>query len=132
MKKRRWWCSVGPMLERGERRRRAGRGAVEDGGLSLFIGVRAGGRGRQPVVKAKEWLALMGTKQLPLQWHFTPWNDEGGRENECGMQCGARDSASMAGRRRGGAGRRHKANGGGIPYFSAGRVTRGRVGYKAE
>jgi hypothetical protein len=32
-----WWRSVGAVLEHGERRRRVGRGAVEDGGGSPFI-----------------------------------------------------------------------------------------------
>jgi hypothetical protein len=39
MKKRRWWCSMWAVFWRGEKRRRARRGAVEDGGtLPLYRG----------------------------------------------------------------------------------------------
>jgi hypothetical protein len=64
-------------------------------GSSLLIGVE-GGRW-QPVVKAEEWPALMGTKRLTLNWRFNLRIDGGGRGNGCGMWCGTRGSASMAG-----------------------------------
>jgi hypothetical protein len=44
VKKRWWWCSVGVVLESRERRRRAGRGAVEDGRALTFYRGRGGGR----------------------------------------------------------------------------------------
>jgi hypothetical protein len=47
------------------------------------------------VVKAEEWPMLMGMKWLPLNWHFTPQNEEGRRGNGRGMQCGAWGSAPM-------------------------------------
>jgi hypothetical protein len=37
VKRRRWWCSVRAMLKHGERGRRAGGGAVEDGGVLPFL-----------------------------------------------------------------------------------------------
>jgi hypothetical protein len=40
-KKWQWWCSMRAVLGRWKKRKRAGEGAVEDGGLSPFIG--AGG-----------------------------------------------------------------------------------------
>jgi hypothetical protein len=61
---------VGAVLQRGERRRRAGRVEVEDDGALPFS--RGQGGGRQPVVKVEEWLALIGTKRLTLSWCFTP------------------------------------------------------------
>jgi hypothetical protein len=33
----RWWCSVEAMLERGEKRREAGRGAVKPGGRARLL-----------------------------------------------------------------------------------------------
>jgi hypothetical protein len=49
------------------------------------------------VIKAEEWPTLMGMKRLPLNWCFTLRIRGGGRGNGRGMQCGARDSGSMAG-----------------------------------
>jgi hypothetical protein len=66
------------------------------------------------VVMAEEWPALMGMKWLNLKWCFTLRNEEGGRGNRCGMWCGTRGSASMAGRSWGSTGRRCKAAGGDI------------------
>jgi hypothetical protein len=71
-------------LGHGEKRRRAGRGAVENGGaLPLY---RGRGGGWWPVIKAEEWLALIGMKRLTLNWHFTPWVEGGGRGNGRGMR----------------------------------------------
>jgi hypothetical protein len=41
-KKRRWWCSVRVVLGRGKKRKRAGGGAVEDGGALPFYRGRGG------------------------------------------------------------------------------------------
>jgi hypothetical protein len=60
-------------------------------GSSLFIGAEGA------VVKAEEWLALMGTKWLTLNWCFTLWIEGSGRGNVHGMRCSALGSASMAG-----------------------------------
>jgi hypothetical protein len=52
-------------LRRGEKRRRAGRGAVENGGaLPLY---RGQGGGWRLVIKTEKWSALMGTKWLPFK-----------------------------------------------------------------
>jgi hypothetical protein len=53
--------------------------------------------GRRPVVKAEEWPALMGMKQLALNWHFTLLIEGGERGNEHEMRCGSWGSASMVG-----------------------------------
>jgi hypothetical protein len=45
VKRRQWWCSVGAVLERRERRRRVGRGAVEDGSGSPFYRGQGGAVG---------------------------------------------------------------------------------------
>jgi hypothetical protein len=50
--------------------------------LSLYIGAEGEG---ELVIKVDEWLALMGRKQLGLNWYFTP-QIEGG---EMGVGCGA-------------------------------------------
>jgi hypothetical protein len=44
VKKRWWWCSVQAVPGHGEKRRRVGRGAVEDGGaLPIYTGRGGGG-----------------------------------------------------------------------------------------
>jgi hypothetical protein len=57
VKRHQWWRLVGVVLERREKERRAGRCAVEDGNAFPFYRGRGGG---QLMVKAEEWLALMG------------------------------------------------------------------------
>jgi hypothetical protein len=54
-----WWRhSVWVVLGRGEKRRRAGRGAVEyDWALRLY---RGRGGGRRPVIKMKKWPVING------------------------------------------------------------------------
>jgi hypothetical protein len=59
--RRRWWHSVWAVLGYGKKRKRAGGGAVEDGGA---IPLLQGPRGA--VVKAEEWPVLMHMKWLPL------------------------------------------------------------------
>jgi hypothetical protein len=63
------------VLGRGEKRKRAGRGAVEDCGFSLYIGV--------------EGLTLMGTKQFMFKWCLHCGMKRGGVGNGRGMWCGA-------------------------------------------
>jgi hypothetical protein len=75
VKKRRWRRSVQAVLGRGEKRKRAGRGAVEDCGFSLYIGV--------------EGLTLMGTKRFMFKWCLHCGMKRGGGGNGRGMWCGA-------------------------------------------
>jgi hypothetical protein len=61
--KKRWWqYPVRAVLGHGEKRRRVGRGAVDDGrALPLYRGREVG---RWPVVKMEKWSTLMGTEWL--------------------------------------------------------------------
>jgi hypothetical protein len=75
------------------------------------------------MVWAEEWSVLMGMKRLPLNWHFTPRNEEVRRGKGHRMRCGARDSAPMARE----AGATLEAGGGGS-LLRCGRRKKGRLG----
>jgi hypothetical protein len=107
---------VRAVLERGEKRRRTGSGAVEDGGaLPLY-------RGRGGVVaKREERPTLLGMKWLSFKWRLLRGTKRGGGGNEHGMRCRARGSDSMVGEA--------------LLCFSEGGGRRGqlgRVGQKAD
>jgi hypothetical protein len=130
-----WRPSIGgeeaAVLEYGEKRRRAGRGVVEDGGaLPLYRGL--GGRWQRSVVKIEKRPMLMGMKRLTFKWHLLHGRKRGGGGNGRGMRCGAQGSNSMAGQA-GAAlegGRRPAVEV--LPCFSEGGERGGRVGQKAK
>jgi hypothetical protein len=71
------------------------------------------------VIKADEWLALIGMKWLALNWHFTLRIEGGGRENGRGMRCGSQGSGSMAGEAGAARGGDERSAAAALPCFSA-------------